>query len=269
MAISMNSPTGVTSNPVSNSNVNTPYNRISTGQRINSAADDAAGLAISNKMATQLGGLNTAIRNAGDGISLVQVETGALTSVNANLQRMRELSVQAGNGALNASDRKALQKEADQLLDDTKNILETSSFNGKQLLNSDTTQPFQVGPNVSDVVSIEGKNIQGLLEQADLFDLDLTTPDAASHAIGVLDVSLTTISERSAELGAVANRFESTINNLQDARINTAEARSRIADADIAKEASDLAANQIKNQVQIAIQAQANSSRGLVLQLLT
>ncbi len=248
---------------------NTSFNRISSGERINSAADDAAGLSISSRMATQLGGLSTSIRNTGDGVSFVQVEQGALSTISDNLQRIRELSVQAANGALNSSDRQALQKETDQLLESTQSILETSNFNGVQLLNDDSSQQFQVGPNVGDTITIEGNNIKEALESEGLFDVNLSTQRGASSALGVLDSSLGVISERGSELGAIENRFDSTITSLQETGINTAEAKSRISDTDIAKEASDLVTNQIKNQAQIAIQAQANGDRGLILQLLS
>jgi len=269
MAISINGSSGLSGTQPSRSDPNVNFNRISSGQRINSAADDAAGLAISNRMATQLGGLTTSIRNTSDGVSFVQVESGALSSITQNLQRIRELSLQAGNGALNSSDRQALQKEADQLLESTNSILETSNFNGVQLLNDDTTQQFQVGPNVSDTISIEGKNIQEALTSEGLFDINLSTQAGASAALGTLDSSLEIVNERDSELGALANRFDSTIDNLQESRINTAEAKSRISDADIAKESSELSAKLIQNQAQIAIQVQANGNRGLILQLLS
>lgn len=269
MTISINASSGLGGSPQSRNDPNAHFNRISSGQRINSAADDAAGLAISNRMETQLGGLTASIRNASDGISFVQVESGALSSITKNLQRITELSVQAGNGALNSSDRQALQQEASQLLEATNSILETSNFNGVKLLNDDTTQQFQVGPNVSDTISIEGKNIQEDLTNQRLFDIDLSTQAGASAAQGILSKALDVVSERSSELGAVANRFSSTLENLQETRINTAEAKSRIFDADIAKESSVLAAKLIQSQAQIAIQVQANGNRGLILQLLS
>lgn len=268
MTISINGPSvGGIQQTKNDTNVN--FNRISSGQRINNAADDAAGLAISNRMAAQLGGLNTSIRNASDGVSLIQVESGALSSITQNLQRVRELSLQAANGTLNDSDRRALQQEADQLLEASRNTLETSNFNGVKLLNSDQSQQFQVGPNVADTISVGGSNIAAALDAEGLFSVDLSTQSGAASAVGVLDSSQELINERNAELGAVANRFDSAIEALQETRINTAEAKSRIADADIAKEASELTANQIRNQVQIAVQAQANGNRGLILQLLS
>ena len=269
MSISINGSSGLSGAQQTSNDSHINFNRIGSGQRINGAADDAAGLAISNRMVTQLGGLTTSIRNASDGVSFVQVESGALSSITQNLQRIRELSVQAGSGALNDSDRQALQKESDQLLESTKSILDASNFNGVQLLNDDAAQQFQVGPNVSDVISIEGKNIQQSLTNEGFFDIDLSTQAGASAALGTLDSSLDVMSERSSELGAVSNRFDSTIDSLQESRINTAEAKSRIADADIAKEASELMATLIQNQAQIAIQVQANGNRGLVLQLLS
>jgi len=269
MTISINASSGLGGVQQSRSDPNVNFNRISSGQRINSAADDAAGLAISNRMATQLGGLTTSIRNTSDGVSFVQVESGALSTINQNLQRMRELSVQAANGTLNDSDRQALKQESDQLLEAINSILETSNFNGVKLLNDDRTQQFQVGPNVSDTISIEGKNIQESLTNEGLFDIDLSTQAGASAALATLDSSLNVVSERDSELGAVANRFDSTIENLQELSINTAEAKSRISDADIAKESSELTAKLIQNQAQIAIQVQANGNRGLILKLLS
>ena len=269
MTISINGSSGVSGVQHSRSDPNVNFNRISSGQRINSAADDAAGLAISNRMATQLGGLTTSIRNTSDGVSLVQVESGALSSITQNLQRLRELSLQAGNGTLNDSDRQALQQETDQLLEATNDIIETTNFNGTQLLNDDAGLQFQVGPNVSDTILIEGKNIQEALKSEGLFDINLSTQVGASGALSVLDNSLGVVNERDSELGAVANRFDSTIDNLQEDRINTAEAKSRISDADIAKEATDLSAKLIQNQAQIAIQVQANGNKGLILQLLS
>lgn len=269
MTISINGSSGLNNTQNSRNDSGVNFNRISSGQRINSAADDAAGLAISNKMATQLGGLTTSIRNASDGVSLVQVESGDLSSITQNLQRIRELSLQSGNGALNDTDRQALQKEANQLLEATNSILETSNFNGVQLLNDDSNQQFQVGPNVSDTISLEGKNIQEALNAEGLFDINLSTQNGASSALDVLDSSLNVISERDSELGAVANQFDSIIESLQEARINTAEAKSRISDSDIAKETSELSAKLIQNQAQIAVQVQANGNRGLILQLLS
>jgi flagellin len=269
MTISINGSSGLSNTQNSRNDPNVNLNRISSGQRINSAADDAAGLAISNRMATQLGGLTTSIRNASDGVSLVQVESGALSSITQNLQRIRELSLQSGNGALNDTDRQALQEEANQLLEATNSILETSNFNGVQLLNDDSTQQFQVGPNVSDTLSLEGKDIQEALETEGLFDINLSTQNGASSALDVLDSSLGVISERNSELGAVANQFDTIIDSLQETRINTAEAKSRISDSDIAKETSELSAKLIQNQAQIAVQVQANGNRGLILQLLS
>ncbi len=255
--------------PINDTRINQRFEQVSSGQRINSAADDPAGLAISNRLDTQVGGFNVAIRNAGDGVSLTQLASGALAQVNDNLQRIRELSLQSANGTLNDTDRRALQAEASQLSASTQQILKNTNFNGVNLFDSDSEQTFQVGADSGDRVSVGGSNLLQDLQNLGLEDLDISTQSGANAALSVIDDSLSAISERDADLGAVANRLEATISQTEVSRENATAARSRIADTDIAEAASSLISEQIRNQAQIAVRSQANAQAQQVLRLLS
>jgi flagellin len=244
------------------------FEKLSSGSRINQAGDDAAGLAVSQRMTSQLGGFDAAIRNSGDAISSIQVTDGALESLSKNIGRIQELALQSSNGVLSDTDRQAINAEAGQLVDDSNKILENTNFNGKSLLSSDADLNVQL-ESPSATLTVKGKDLASEFESLGFADIDLSTQVGASSAISVLkDASEATI-ERSSELGASSNRIESSIENLASASNNTAEARSRIADADFAKVTADLAASQIKDQVQISVQAQANSNREGILKLLS
>jgi len=246
----------------------TSFDRLSSGSKINQASDDAAGLAISQRMTTQLDGVNAAIRNSGDAISSIQVADGALESLSKNIGRIQELALQSSNGVLNDTDRQAINAEAEQLIDESNKILENTNFNGKSLLSSNADLNVQLDSPGS-TITVKGKDLASEFESLGFADIDLSTQAGASSALKVLkDTSEATI-KRSSELGASSNRIESSIENLATSGINTAEARSRIADADFAKETADLAANQIRDQVQISVQAQANSNRDGILKLLS
>ncbi|OZG73132.1 flagellin-like protein [Hahella sp. CCB-MM4] len=255
--------------PISDTRINQRFEQISSGNRINSAADDPAGLAITNRFDARIGGFNVAIRNAGDGISYTQLASGALGQVTDNLQRIRELSLQAANGTLSDRDRQALQQEAGQLAESTQQILEKTNFNGVSVFTNEDAQTFQTGENAGDEVSIQGGNILDQLNQLGLDELDISTQEGAVNALSVIDDSFSVINERNAEFGAVANRFEATIAQAETSRVNAAEARSRIADTDIAEAASSLISEQIRNQAQIAVRAQANGQAQQVLRLLS
>jgi flagellin len=244
------------------------FEKLSSGSRINQASDDAAGLAISQRMTTQLGGFDAAIRNSGDAISSIQVADGALESLNKNIGRIQELAIQSSNGALNDTDRQAINAEAAQLLDESNKILENTNFNGKSLLSSDADLNVQLDSSSSNI-TVKGKDLASEFESLGFSDIDLSTAAGASSAINVLKDASQATTERSSELGASSNRIESSIENLATSSNNTAEARSRIADADFAKVAADLAASQIRDQVQISVQAQANSNRDGILKLLS
>lgn len=263
---------GAPSYPVGGSarsdSVSTGFERVSSGRRINSAEDDAAGLAIASRFSKEIDGLAVAARNAGDGISLTQVADGALQNLSDNVARIRELALGAANGALNDQDRQALSAEAEQLTEENRNILENSTFNGVSLFDNQDSLSFQVGPNTEDNLSVEGNNLNGALDALGLNDVDIGTQAGAAEALGTLDEAAQAISAQASEFGALANRFESTADALETTRINNSEARSRIEDADLAEELANISAGQVQDQIGIAVQAQANTNQDFVLQLL-
>ncbi len=242
--------------------------RLSSGNRINNASDDAAGLAISDRMDGQIRGLNQARRNAGDGISLTQTADGALGESVGILQRMRELAIQASNGIFNLTDRSAMNTEFTQLQSELDRIAEQTTFNGENLLDGSLSggKLFQVGANSDQTINVA---IDGAT-QADLGTdtLNIGTAVDAENAIGSIDDALSTISETRGDLGAVQSRFESSIENLSNSAENIAASNSRIADADFALEISNMLKFNILEQAGIAIQAQANQSAGTLLGLL-
>lgn len=267
MAFSINSVSpSISGNSASSSAAS--FERLSSGSKINHAGDDAAGLAISQRMTTQIDGVNAAIRNSGDAISSIQVADGALESLNKNIGRIQELALQSSNGMLNETDRQAIDAEAKQLIDDSNKILENTNFNGKPLLSSDADLNVQLESSGSSI-TVKGKDLASEFESLGFADINLSTQAGASSAIKVLKDAAELTIERSSALGASSKRIESSIENLAASNINTAEARSRIADTDFAKETAELTANQIRKQVQISVQAQANSNREGILKLLS
>lgn len=251
-----------------NRSIHTASERISSGKRINSAKDDASGLAIAQRLNSMSEGLLAATRNANDGISMVQTAESGMGGVTENLQRIRELSIQAANDTLNSSDRKYLQSEVNVLKDEIFRVTDTTNFGGKPLLNSDEELSFQVGPEAGDSVSVRIGNLDQQLQEQGVGAIDLSTAEGANAAIDVIDTALEGIATSQAELGAVQNRFESTINNLSSSYISTESARSRVEDADLAKEISNLTRDRIKEQASIAMLGHANQDRGIVMKLL-
>ena len=247
--------------------------RLSSGLRINSAKDDAAGLAISERMTSQIRGLNQAARNASDAISLAQTAEGALGSIGNNLQRMRELAVQAANGTNSASDRTALKAEADMLAAEVTRIATQSNFNGIALLDGNfAATDFQVGADkgetieVAAIADMKATNLGTAALKVSA--VDISTAAGAEDGIEALDAALTTVNSARASLGAVQNRFESVISSLQTASESMSASRSRIMDADFAAETASLTRGQILQQAGIAILSQANSAPQNVLALL-
>ena len=258
MSISIGASSSISNTSSLNSDTSKELSRLSSGTRITSAADDAAGSAISSRFDTQQDGFNVALRNANDGISFYQTAEGALGSLTDNLQRIRELAISSGNGALNNEDRKGLQAEVTQLQEDNQKILDNSNFNGVKFFESSSELSFQTGPGNGDQIKVS-TNLSKVIDESKA--VSIGTPEAASAALEKLDASLSNISQAQSQFGAVQNRFESNIDNLAQARINNAEANSRIKDADMAKEASSLISKDILNQVDIALRAQANSDQ--------
>ena len=247
----------------SQSSLATSMQRLSSGLRVNSAKDDAAGLAIADRMNAQIRGINVAIRNANDGISLAQTAEGALATMTDALQRMRELAVQSANASNDTSDRTNLDAEFQQLSDEVKRIAEQTKFNGRAILDSTGSGPqiFQVGANVGDTLTVTTNAVASIAESVG------TVGDATS-AISAIDAKLDLITTDRATYGAAMSRFSMAIQNLQISAENQSAARGRIMDADFAAETSNLSRAQILQQAGTAMIAQANALPQQVLQLL-
>jgi Flagellin and related hook-associated proteins len=251
----------------------TTVQRLSSGLRINSAKDDAAGLAIAQRMTTQVRGMEQAARNANDGISLAQTAEGALQEISNNLQRIRELAVQAANGTNSTEDKAALQKEVQALKDEITRVTENTKFNGIHLLNtSGKVISIQVGANATDhdMIDIKLNDIKTALSgiTASSFSVSGMTAGSGATQLTNLDDALKAVNEARADLGAIQNRFSSAIANLQVSTENMAASRSRIQDADYAKETAELTRNQILQQAGTAMLAQAKAIPQNVLSLL-
>lgn len=247
----------------------TALQRLSSGLRINSAKDDAAGLAISERFSAQIRGLNQAARNSADAISLAQTAEGALAEIANSTQRIRELAVQAVNASNSASDRAALQTEVGQLQAEIARVAGTE-FNGTAVIGSGAGNfVFQVGANAGDTITVTTSNITSATGYSDLQSTaNVSTAAGASAAIGYADTFLSTVNTQRATLGAVQNRFESVIRNTQNSVENLTAARSRIQDADFAAETASLTRAQILQQAGVAMLSQANAVPQNVLSLL-
>src|ERR671933_166056 len=237
--------------------------RLSSGYRINRAADDAAGLAISEKLRGQIQGLDQAQRNAEDAISLVQTAEGSLTEVHAMLQRVRELAVQYKNGSLSASDRLAIQSEVNQLASEIERIGQSAQFNGIQLLNAQQTISFQVGAEDGEIITVSTISL-GSAANSSVFSLNA----ANATDISEIDAAIDTISAQRAQFGAAQNRLEHTLANLAIYQENLQSSESRIRDVDMAAEMVNFTKLQILQQSGTAMVAQANQLPQSVLQLL-
>ncbi|RUO43025.1 flagellin FliC [Aliidiomarina taiwanensis] len=247
--------------------LNTSFERLSSGFRINSAADDAAGLQITNRMTSQIQGLNQAVRNAQDGISVAQVAEGAMQEVTNSLQRMRQLAVQSQNGINTTADRAALQKEVSALKTEITRISETTEFAGQNLLSGSYKGiNFLVGANADQNISISLKSVA--LGSLGIASLSVSSAAGAATALKSLDGAISTIGAQRADLGAIQNRFQSTIRNLTNISENVSGARSRIMDTDFAKETAELTRNQIIQQASTSILGQANQRPQAALSLL-
>jgi len=251
----------------SQSSLNSALQRLSSGLRINSAKDDAAGLAIAERMSAQSRGMSVAMRNANDGISAAQTAEAGLATVAGHLQRMREIAVQAASGQYDSDNRGALDKEYQQLASEITRAVDATNFNGKKLLSSgsefNTGVTFQVGSTTT-----TESQITVSIGSVSLTAGNISTSASANTAIGTLDTAIQTISNTRADLGAVQNRFEGVLNQLSAAQENTEAARSRIMDTDYAAETAKLARSQILQQAGTAMLAQANALPQNVLSLL-
>ena len=253
----------------SQSSLATSMQRLSSGLRVNSAKDDAAGLAIAERMNAQVRGMNVAIRNANDAISLAQTAEGALGKVGDMLQRMRELAVQASNGTNGNNDRNNLNAEFRELATEIGRTLSSTRFNGLAILAGNSgSLTFQVGADSSDTVTVVTNNMSSNGNILSVTSGNITTAATAATAIDNIDTALTTLNSERALYGAVQNRFESIVATLQVATENQAAARGRIMDADFASETANLSRAQILQQAGTAMVAQANQQPQMVLSLL-
>jgi flagellin len=260
----------------SQSSLTTAMQRLSSGMRVNSAKDDAAGLAIAERMNAQVRGMNVAIRNANDGISLAQTAEGALSKVGDALQRMRELAIQARNWTNSSSDKDSLNKEFAELQSEISRVLGGTTFNGKAILGADaTTMDFQIGANTSteDLISIATSNmttatdISAVTVSTAVIDATAST-GAIATVIDNIDLALDLVNNTRATFGATQSRFDAIISNLQQSVENQSAARSRIMDADFAAETAAMSRGQILQQAGTAMVAQANQLPQQVLRLL-
>lgn len=240
--------------------------KLSSGYRINRAADDAAGLAISEKLRFQINGYKQAMRNAQDGISLLQTAEGALTEVHAMLQRMNTLATQAKNGTYDADSRDMIQAEIEQLVEQIDKIAENTTFNEINLLNSAGTINFQVGFEADNTISASTVDITAA--QLGINGLDVKTEGGASAAMTAIQSAINTVSSHRSAFGAVQNRLEHVINNLGVSVENLSASESRIRNADMAQEMTEFTRNQILVQAGTAMLAQANAVPQNVLRLL-
>jgi flagellin len=260
----------------SSGSLSTSMQRLSSGLRVNSAKDDAAGLAIAERMNTQVRGMNVAIRNANDGISLAQTAEGALGRIGENLQRMRELAVQSANDTNSTTDRSALNAEFQQLAAENARVITNTQFNGQALLTgaggASGVFTFQVGANTGadNQIAITTTDVAASMTaatQGSTATLGATAATALT-AIGAIDTALTTVNTSRSNFGAAQNRFDSVIANLRVASENQSAARGRIMDADFAAETANLSRGQILQQAGTAMVAQANQLPQGVLSLL-
>ena len=256
--------------------LSTAQERLSTGKRINSARDDAAGLAIETSMQSQVSGMNQGIRNANDGISMAQTAEGSLDEVTNMLQRMRELTVQSANGTYSASDLSNIKVEQDALAGQITSVLANAQFNGKNLFDGSagtastdgksSEVTIQAGANASDTVKL---GLPKLTTDADLAKVVSTAGASVTGAtLANYDTAISTVATARASLGATENRLTSAVNNLTTNSTNLSDAQSRIEDADFSAESTNLAKAQILSQASTAMLAQANQSTQGVMKLL-
>ncbi|NIF57426.1 flagellin FliC [Enterobacter sp. Ap-916] len=256
------------------SSLGTAIERLSSGMRINSAKDDAAGQAIANRMTSQVKGMTQAARNANDGISLVQTAEGNLNEINTNLQRIRELSLQAANDTNGTTDLASVQTEITQRLSEIDRIAGGASFNGKNLLNGSVTTGLniQVGANTTsnDTIVIGSDSLinasSGSLSSG--LSTAITDHSTAQAVVSAADAAIAKIDTARSNMGAIQNRFESTINNLNNSITNLSAAQSRIQDADYATEVSNMSRAQILQQAGTSVLSQANQVPQAMLSLL-
>lgn len=248
-------------------------NKLSTGRNINKASDDASGMVIADRLASQALGYGQAIRNANDAASIGQIADGAFDEATSILQGVREKAIQAASGAHSAQSLGAIQSEIDRSLESLRNIAQNTSYNGQNLLSGAfTDKSFQIGAASGETISMSFGSLDPsqmtFEDQGALADIDVTTGDGAQSAISVVDAALSYVSGQRAQIGSNQNQLESTINNLRNAQINTLSAESEIRDLDFAEETMNLNRIKLLAKARSFAQSQNNTSAGRVLDLL-
>ncbi|MAD45075.1 MAG: flagellin [Alteromonas sp.] len=241
--------------------------KLASGKQVNDATDGAAAQQIIDRLTSEVEGSRQAVSNVYDGISLAQVAEGGLSSINDDVNRIRELTLQSGSGILSDGDRQALQSEISQLQDNISQTIEQTNFAGKPLLSEDGALSFQVGANAGNSVDIETQDFASQLSS--VLSIDLTSGTSINDALSAADDAIELVGGAQGELGATQNALQSTARNLTQANVNAAESRSRIQDLDFAQATSQQAANDVLSQSALTIQAQANQQEGQVLALLS
>lgn len=238
---------------------------LSSGRRINEASDGAAAQQIIDRLTTEVEGNRQAISNAFDGISLAQVAEGGLSGINEDVNRIRELTIQSGNGILSDADRSAIQSEISALQDNISQTIEQTTFAGQPLLSEQGDISFQVSSSAGSQIDVNTQDFNSELDA--ILNVDVTQ-QSTEDALAAADAAIETVGAARGELGAVQNRFQSAASNLSQADINASAARSRIADTDFAQTTSESASAGVLGQAAVALQAQANQQQGQVLTLL-
>ena len=242
------------------------FGRLASGLRIATAADDAAGLGISERMRSQIRSLGQASRNAQDGVSLVQTAEGALNETSANLSRMRELAVQSANGTLNTADRATINAEFSALALEITRIADQNQFNGIGLLNASSTVDIQVGIDQGEVITVSLSDTRA--SALGVNTLSTTTVTNATNSLAALDTAINSVNTARGSLGAAQNRLTSSLRSILNTRENLAAAESGIRDLDVAEETADLTRNSILQQASVSVLSQANTQPQIALSLL-
>ena len=253
----------------SSRDLETAYERLASGKRVNSSVDDAAGLAVATKMASRVSGLNQAVRNTNDGVSMVQIAEGSMAEVASILQRMRDLAVQAANSSVGSTERGFLNNEKDELLTALTNSLKQAQFNGISLVTGSAVQlTFQVGADQTDQLAFTIGAMSATSLTVGGSSADIDTIANASTAISNIDTALNAVATARASLGAIQSQLESTVRNLSNVAENKAAAAGRIMDTDYAAETANLTKAQILQQAATSVLAQANAQPQNILSLL-
>ena len=241
--------------------------KLASGKKVNNALDDAAAQQIIDRLTSEVEGNRQAINNVYDGISVAQVAEGGLGSINDDVNRIRELTLQSGRGVLSSGDRRAIQSEITQLQENISQTIEQTNFAGKPLLSENGSLDFQSGASTEQSISVNTRDISS--ELSDVLAIDVTAGTSIEDALGATDAAIVTLGSARGDLGATQNRFESAARSLTQSNINTAEARSRIQGLDFAQAASERASNDVLGQAALTVQAQANQQQSQVLSLLS